>query len=496
MNIATLIDGMPLKLVCGSLQTEISSIVEDSRLAEPGCVFIARQGTQLDGAQYISDAIANGAVAVVANDEAIIPLDIAKIISQDPNKTTASLAEKFYGSPSKSLKLIGITGTNGKTTTAHLVHQLLNQANLRCGLVGTVHIADEQEIRAATLTTPSPIELSKHLRVMLDNGFKAVVIEVSSHALEQGRVSALSFDLAVFTNLSGDHLDYHNSMDAYANAKSKLFEMLSAEATAIINIDDPEAQKMVCNCKAKILRCTTQDKHADISAQCFSTSINGMDAKFSGSWGGFEVCLPLIGLYNLSNALQAAVVASEIGIGKSEIQHGLNTCVAPPGRLEPVESPHDDFTVLVDYAHTDDALANVLKALRPLVPTGNKLCVVFGCGGDRDKTKRPRMAKIAIEFADQVIITSDNPRKEDPQAIIEDIQTGVPDDCRSKVSSIVDRRKAIIAAISQAQSGDVVLIAGKGHEPYQIIGNTKIDFDDRIIAGQAINEISTKVGAL
>lgn len=496
MNIATLIDGLPLKLVCGSEQTEISSIVEDSRLAEPGCLFIARQGTQTDGARYITDAIANGAVAVVATDEAIVQADIAKIFSDDPNQITASLAERFYGSPSKSLNLIGITGTNGKTTTAHLIHQLLNRANIRCGLVGTVQIDDGQDLHAASLTTPSSIDLSKLLRAMVDNGCKAAVIEVSSHALVQGRVSALSFDVAVFTNLSGDHLDYHNSMDAYANAKSQLFEMLPADATVVINIDDPKAEDMVHSCKAKILRCTTQEKQAEFSARCLNSSIDGMEAGFSGSWGDFEVYLPLVGLHNLCNALQAAIVANEMGLSNGELQQYLSSCASPPGRLEPVKAQQSQLTVLVDYAHTDDALANVLKALKPLVPEGKKLCVVFGCGGDRDKTKRPRMAQAALAFADQLIITSDNPRMEDPQAIIEEILAGVPNDASGKVLSIVDRRIAIEAAIEQARPGDVVLIAGKGHEPYQIIGTQRIDFDDRIIAAEILNQHMARVGVL
>lgn len=496
MNIATLIDGLPMELVCGSLQTEISCIAEDSRLAEPGCLFIARQGTQTDGAQYITDAIANGAVAVVATDEAIVPADIAKIITDDPNQITASLAERFYASPSKSLQLIGVTGTNGKTTTAHLIHQLLNQANMRCGLVGTVQIDNGQNLVTASLTTPSSIDLNKLLRAMVDNGCKAAVVEVSSHALDQGRVRGLAFDLAVFTNLSGDHLDYHNSMDAYANAKSQLFEMLPADAAAIINIDDPNAENMVRNCKARILRCTTKDISADFSARCLNASIDGMDARFSGLWGEFEVCLPLVGLYNLSNALQAASVANVMGLNKNEIQQGLSICAAPPGRLEQVKSQQSELTVLVDYAHTDDALTNVLKALKPLVPEGNKVILVFGCGGDRDKTKRPRMAQAALAFADQLIITSDNPRTEDPQTIIDEIMEGVPKDARGKVFSIVDRRQAIEAAIEQVRPGDVVLIAGKGHEPYQIIGTQRIDFDDRIIAAEIINEHLAKVGML
>ena len=494
MRVEELIQGLPIALVRGSPQTEVCAIVEDSRVAVAGCLFVARAGTESDGAVFIEEAISKGAVAVVADNSTKIPEGVVALTTDSPAEAGAHLAERFNGSPGTALRIVGITGTNGKTTIAHLVHHMLNRAGMSCGLIGTVQVDDGATTTAASLTTPSAIDISQLLRTMVANRCAAAALEVSSHALDQGRVAAVPFDVAVFTNLSGDHLDYHRSMDGYAQAKARLFESLSADACAVVNVDDPSASEMIRDCSARRLTTSLLDPAADCFAKCEDQTIDHVDASFRGPWGNFSVCLPLVGEHNVANALQAAAACWVMGLTQDALREGLASCIAPPGRLEPVTIPNDEFTVLVDYAHTDDALENVLAALRPLVPETGRLRVVFGCGGDRDRTKRPRMAEVAARYADEVIITSDNPRTEDPQAIIDEILTGVPEARRADVVALVDRRAAIEYAIERCHRGDVLLIAGKGHEPYQILGKQKRPFDDRRVAADAIALIAAKVG--
>ena len=495
MRIAELIQGLSIELVRGSPQTEVCEIVEDSRVASAGCLFVARAGAQSDGSAFIEEAVSKGAVAVLGADLTNIPEEVVALKADRPAEAAAHLAERFNGQPATTLQIVGITGTNGKTTIAHLVHHLLNQANVTCGLIGTVQIDDGALTTPASLTTPSAIDVSRLLKTMVNNHCTAAVIEVSSHALDQDRVAALPFDVAVFTNLTGDHLDYHRSMDAYAQAKARLFRSLSAEAWAVVNIDDPAASQMTRDCSARVLSTSLIDPAADCFAKCDRQTIDHVQTQFRGPWGQFDVRLPLVGKHNVANALQAAAACWVMGLKQDALRTGLNSCSAPPGRLEPVTTPSDDFTVFVDYAHTDDALDNVLQALRPLVPEAGRLRVVFGCGGDRDRTKRPRMAAVAARYADDLIITSDNPRTEDPQTIIDEILVGVPEARRADTITLVDRRAAIEHAIERCGPDDVVLIAGKGHEPYQIIGTQKHPFDDRRVASEAIALSAAKVGA-
>jgi UDP-N-acetylmuramyl-tripeptide synthetase len=410
--------------------------------------------------------------------------------------------------------LIGITGTNGKTTTAHLVHQILNGAGMRCGLIGTVEIDDGRETAPSTLTTPPATELSRTLGVMAENGCRAAVMEVSSHALDQARVAALEYDVGVFTNLTGDHLDYHGTMEEYAAAKARLFQMLPDGGWAIVNGEDRWAEAMVQGCRARVVSCTIDQGQGPCrsaprsggrqewaTASVYSLSIAGADARFKGPWEEFRVQVPLLGRHNVMNALQAAMAAMAAGVAPPMVERQLARASAPPGRLEPVTPTSHPFTVLVDYAHTDDALRKALTTLRPLVGAGAvrssgagrahaRLSAVFGCGGDRDATKRPRMGAAAVELADQVYITSDNPRTERPAAIIDQILAGIPGESREKVRVDADRRRAIERAIGEARPGDVVLIAGKGHETYQILsdgrgGTETIHFDDR----QVVREV-------
>ena len=494
MRIEELIQGLSIALVRGSPQTEVCAVIEDSRVASAGCLFVARTGTELDGSAFIEEAVANGAVAVLGENLVNVPEGVVALGADNPAVAVAELAERFNGSPATALRIVGITGTNGKTTIAHLVQHILNRAGVSCGLIGTVQVDDGATTTPASLTTPSAIDISRCLRTMVDNHCAAAALEVSSHALDQGRVAAVPFDVAVFSNLSGDHLDYHRSMDRYAQAKARLFQSLSVDACAVINIDDPAAAQMIRDCSARVLRTSLVDPGADCFAQCDDHTIDHVDAIFRGPWGDLNVRLPLVGEHNVANALQAAAACWAMGVTEDALREGLLSCIAPPGRLEPVTTPGDDFTVFVDYAHTDAALENVLAALRPLVGEARRLHVVFGCGGDRDRTKRPRMAQVAARYAKKLIITSDNPRTEDPQTIIDEILTGIPEASRTEVVAIVDRQAAIEYAIEQCHAGDVLLIAGKGHEQYQIIGKQKRPFDDRRVAADAIALSAAKVG--
>jgi UDP-N-acetylmuramoyl-L-alanyl-D-glutamate--2,6-diaminopimelate ligase len=371
----------------------------------------------------------------------------------------APLAHAFAGLPSKNLKMLGVTGTNGKTTVAFFVQQLMLAAGSKFGLMGTILIDDGKTRAPAELTTPGAAAIAPLLKRMRDNGCKGVAMEVSSHALEQGRVAEIDFEVALFTNLSGDHLDYHGNMESYANAKAKLFENLRGDAIAIVNADDPMHARMLRDCRARVLRCGV------VGASAMHVDV---------------------GRHNATNASQAAAAAWALGANKEQIEAGLATISAPPGRLEPVTDLDCPFAVLVDYAHTDDALLNVLRALRPALAAGGKLITVFGCGGDRDRSKRPRMAAVASEHSDVAIITSDNPRTEDPASIVDEVALGVPAASRARVLKIIDRRDAIMQAVAMARPGDAVLIAGKGHEDYQIVGTVKKPFDDRVVAREAL----------
>lgn len=481
------------------IDPEIVGLAEDSRAVTPGVLFIARAGTKQDGRAFVADAIARGAAAVLTEGEGAEArasgsgeAPVALLASADVPLASARIAERFFGNPSRALDLVGITGTNGKTTTAYLVQQFVKATGKRCGLIGTVAIDDGLHSRSATLTTPDAISLSRALRQMVTNGCSACVMEASSHALVQKRTAGLEFAVGIFTNLTGDHLDYHGSMEAYAAAKAILFTGLSSTSTAIVNSDDPASVEMLRECRARVIRCSIRDPAAECFAHLDALGPGFVSARWTTPWGVKLIRLPLTGLHNLMNAMQAAAGAWALGVAGEAIDAALERCTAPPGRLEPVTTADDPFAVLVDYAHTDDALDNVLRALRALVPPEGRLRVVFGCGGDRDRTKRPRMAAIACRHADEVIVTSDNPRTEDPAQIVEEILAGVPADRRDRTQRCVDRGDAIRGAVHSLQPGDVLLIAGKGHEDYQIIGTTRRPFDDREVARTALAERRTE----
>ena len=542
MRLDELITDLPVTLIEGDPGLEIAEITDDSRTATPGCLFIARGGADDDGSRYIADAVARGAVAVlwtgdrgqgtgdsqsaIRDPQSAIPATLtADVVDQ---ALAGRLAERFFGNPSGKLKVIAITGTNGKTTTAFLVQHLLQQAGIKCGLIGTV-VNDDGRVRTvAELTTPGAIGFARLLAMMVRNGCEAVVAETSSHALHQGRIAALKVNVAVFTNLTGDHLDYHKTMERYADAKAMLFEQLEPGSWAVVNNDDAYSDRMLRDCKAHVVRCSAKPDADDQINRCrakiITLAADHSRVQLDGPWGSIDVKLPFVGEHNVYNALEAAAAANCITPLARTLRQSLRECPAPPGRLELVrpdwtnagchgsrrsadETRADDRsaagssarvsadldpwhpsqvipTVFVDYAHTHDALLNVLKALRPVCR--GRLITLFGCGGDRDGEKRPKMAAVACEGSDVVIITSDNPRTEDPRKIIDEILAGVPAGRRDEVIVEPDRAAAIIKAISGAQPEDIVLLAGKGHEDYQILGRQKRHFDDREHAAAAL----------
>jgi len=403
----------------------------------------------------------------------------------DTNAAASILANLFYNVPARAVRMLGVTGTNGKTTTTYLIRHMLAKVNVRCGMIGTVEIDDGRTRREASMTTPAATEIAGLLASMRDKGCRSCAMEVSSHALDQGRVSGVTFAGAAFTNLTGDHLDYHKTMENYAAAKARLFASLSETAVAVINGDDKWSDRMVQDCNGRIIRFGF-GKNADYRARDVAVTSGGSNFILHTPDGRTEVNMQLIGRHNIENALAAAALVGEaFGLSVHQIAMGLKDAQGAPGRLQAVRAGQP-FAVLVDYAHTDDALENVLTALRPL--TRGKLRVLFGCGGDRDRTKRPRMAKTAEKLADAIYVTSDNPRTEEPRSILNEVVSGLS--ARGKAEAVVeiDRAEAIRQILSDAEPNDVVLIAGKGHENYQIIGTEKRHFDDVEEAENALKQ--------
>ncbi len=500
MNLAQLIEGLDVSWLGNTrahdpARVRVCDLTEDSRTVVPGSLFVARAGLKSDGNTYVKNALDAGAVAILTDSRELSGdlalahrAGLAVLSASDVPRVTALAAERFYGSPSSSLQLSLVTGTNGKTTVSSLVHQLMNAAGRRTGLIGTVAIDDGSEVAPAAMTTPPSIELSRSLSLMVESGCVAASLEASSHALAQKRLDALAIRVAIFTNLTGDHLDYHKTMDEYAASKARLFSLLAPSARAIVNMEDPAWTRMVRACKAPVWRCSTVPQGSpDCLAETLRTDLDSTRLRLLGPWGKIEASVPLLGPYNAMNVLQATAAAHAMGLVDEDLARGLTHLKPPAGRLERVA--HDPFSVFVDYAHSDDSLRNVLAALRPLVK--GRLLVVFGCGGDRDKTKRPRMGKVAAQLADLCVVTSDNPRHESPGSIIDEILAGVPREAREKVSVQADRARAIRHALELARPGDLVLIAGKGHETEQLLpdgrgGIQRVHFDDREVARAAL----------
>ncbi len=468
-------------------QLLIREVTADSRQVRPGALFVAVPGTQHDGHAFIDQAVAAGAVAVMVQHPGYDRSDVPCLRVADTAEALARLLGALTGvsalSAARRLTLVGVTGTNGKSTTCHLLQTILNASGLPAALIGTVRYDLVGETRPAPWTTPPAPQLTAALLRAHHHGAAHAVMEVSSHALSQQRVAGLTFSAAVFTNLSGDHLDYHANGDDYARAKKRLFDHLPADGWAVVNADDPRHREMVADCPAATVRFGLQPG-ADATAAVRASAITGTEFELHLGGQTRHVRLPLVGRYNVNNALAAATTAHCLGIDFDTIQRALDHAPQIAGRLQRSEPPGHPFSVFVDYAHTDDALENVLSAIKPLTP--GRLWCLFGCGGDRDRSKRPRMAQVAARLADQVVITSDNPRSEDPQAIIRDIMEGVGRPQARRIHSDVDRRQAIAMTLRLAEPGDVVLIAGKGHEDYQIIGRQRLHFDDAEVVGDCL----------
>ena len=472
----------------GSLQHQalVSGVVCDSRLVQPGSVFVAVRGVHADGHTFISQALANGALAVVAEKAAD---GVACVVVSDTRLALGKLAQAFHGQPARDLTKVAVTGTNGKTTFCYLLRSILETAGHRCAMFGTTgHCIADEFIPAAT-TTPSALELAELMARARAAGMKFAVLEASSHALDQERLAGIDFEVAAFTNLTGDHLDYHVSMDCYLDAKAKLFEQLHRSATAVFNRTDSAAEDLARRTKAKKIWYGLGTR-AQVSASNLSSAASGSSFILNCAGTKLPVSSHLPGTHNVVNCLAAAAAALALDIAPQTIVAGIEQLQAVPGRLEPVRWT-GPFHVLVDYAHTHDALANVLRAVRAI--TSRELIVVFGCGGDRDRTKRPKMAAEASNLADKIFVTSDNPRTEDPQQIIREILAGIPRQARHRTQVIPDRLQAIHSALAAAQPGDVVLLAGKGHERYQIVGRERRPFDDKAVAAQWLSAHGSKV---
>lgn len=462
---------------------EITSLENDSRKVQKGSLFICIKGYTVDGHDFALDAVKNGAAAILA--EKNLPLDVPVIIVKDTSRAMAILSDAFYLQPTKKLKLIGITGTNGKTTTSHLIEKIFAETGYRTGLIGTMYTKIGDQIIETKNTTPDSLTLQKNFGRMVESGIDLAVMEVSSHALDMGRVHGCDYDIAIFTNLTQDHLDYHKTMDEYQRAKSLLFSQLgnsfdkNLPKFAILNADEPSMALFRRSTAAHVITYGI-DNEADIRAVNIQMTSLGTTFDLIVSKERYPISIQLLGKFNVYNVLASIPAALVSGIPLNKIIKSIEGIHGVAGRFELVNAGQN-FTVIVDYAHTPDSLENVLTTIRQFAK--NKIFVIVGCGGDRDRTKRPLMAQIACRFATNPIFTSDNPRSEDPLAILDEMTSGVQG---QNYLVIPDRKKAIRTAAQQAGADDVILIAGKGHETYQIIGQNVYDFDDRLIAREAI----------
>jgi len=483
MKLETLLQELNCKLI-GAPNIAITSLCYDSRKAEPGSLYACLPGTKTDGHQFILQAQKQGATAILCQSEWLQnhppqnSSDLTWIGVDDTRAALAEIAAAFYAYPSRQLALVGVTGTNGKTTTSHLIRSLLEKADRPTGLLGTLGCFFKDQEIPTGFTTPFAPELQQILAQMQKAGARAVAMECSSHALEQHRLDALEFECALFTNLTQDHLDYHGDMQTYAAAKQILFEkLLKPTGTALLNADDPQSESYAGISRGKVIRYGLSPQ-ADLRASDPDYGLAGVSYTLHWQDQTHRVELALPGHYNILNSLAALGAGLVLGLDLETQIHTLKSLPGVPGRLEVVTKSEHPFTVLVDYAHTPDSLQNVLATARQFTPA--RLLCVFGCGGDRDKSKRPQMGAIASELADFSWVTSDNPRGEAPEAILADILAGIS--LRSKVEHEVDRQKAIEKALATARPGDVVIIAGKGHETYQIFQDRTIHFDDREVA--------------
>ncbi|HUT56347.1 MAG TPA: UDP-N-acetylmuramoyl-L-alanyl-D-glutamate--2,6-diaminopimelate ligase [Phycisphaerae bacterium] len=460
---------------------DIEEVQFDSRRCGRGSCFVAVRGWTDDGHKYISQAVGSGAAAVVCEDEAGVGSKVACAVVDDAHEALGHLAQAHRGWPARRLVKVAVTGTKGKSTTAALIREILIEAGFRPGLLGTISYQTGRRSLPAPTTTPDPVSLAEMAAEMVADGCTHLVMEASSHALDQRRTAGLDFRVGVFTNFSGDHMDYHQTMERYFAAKARLFEQLAPEATAVVNRDDPQARRIADSTRASVVWYALGEE-ADFLGRIVRADYGGTEFTVARASSRLKVRTHLIGRHNVYNCLAATAAAAALGVAPDAAASAIERVRSVPGRMERVQADAP-YQVFVDYAHTDDALENALQSLRD-VRAGGRVIVVFGCGGDRDRTKRPRMARAAERLADRIVVTSDNPRTEDPCAIVDEIVAGLSPGAMARTDIDPDRRRAIAMAIEHARPGDVVLIAGKGHENYQVIGNKRIHFDDVEVASE------------
>ncbi len=497
MFFGDLLQGVPYRAAGGDWEAVIGGIAYDSRRVKPGDLFVAVRGFKTDGHEYIRQALESGAAAVVMERKVNLPARVPWAVVDDSRRALALFSARFFGNPAAQMGMIGVTGTNGKTTTTNLIVAVLEAAGQKTGLIGTIHNRIGAKILPVKHTTPESTDLQKLLADMVAGGTDTCVMEISSHALALHRVDGCEFDIAVLTNFTQDHLDFHRDMEDYLDAKLKLFTGLAAPGRktgnkiAVINADDNRAARFVDAAGNGNQVCTYGIKApADARAVDITVGVRGTGFTVEGKWGRCRLELKITGLFNVYNALAAFTTAAVLGIAPEVIKRALENTRGVPGRFE-VMNEGQNFTVIVDYAHTPDGLKKVLKTARRI--TKGKLITVFGCGGDRDATKRPLMGEITGRYSDFIVVTSDNPRTEDPLKIIAQIKTGLEKEAPAAGWVIEpDRREAIRWAVKKARAGDTVVIAGKGHEDYQEIGSSRFAFDDRREAAAAIKEIACK----
>jgi UDP-N-acetylmuramoyl-L-alanyl-D-glutamate--2,6-diaminopimelate ligase len=486
--VSLLLDALDDKRTTGTLPRTVSGVTADSRRVERGDCFVAVPGFKQDARRFIPDALARGAAVIVTEGEPVAGVTAPQILVPSARRALAALAGAWYGHPSRGLTLVGITGTNGKTTTSYLVDALLKAGGAATGIIGTIQYVVGSQVREASQTTPEALDIQEMLAAMRAQQVSGVAMEVSSHALALSRVDGLAFDVAVFTNLTQDHLDFHGTLDEYRRTKRRLFELLARSPkprrTAVINADDPSGPAMVQDLDVEVLTFGLREG-ARVRALEYTSSLDGIRMSAQTPAGHVEIRSPLIGEHNVMNLLGALSTGLALGQTPDAVAQALGAVGAVPGRFEQVRAGQD-FLVIVDYAHTPDALERVLATARKI--TRGRLGVVFGCGGDRDRGKRPLMGEIAARLADRMWVTSDNPRSENPEAIIDEVVAGVPAPARQRHTKVADRRSAISAALLWAGPGDTVVLAGKGHESYQIVGADVLPFDDREVARHVLME--------
>lgn len=477
MDLREILKGIKVKTSEKIAGININKVTDDSRKVSAGDLFVAVRGYSLDASNFVDSALKSGARAIVTEKDFGSPKGVVRILVDDTRAAMSVIADNFYDHPSSKLKIVGITGTNGKTTITYLMEGIIKASGGDAGVIGTINHRIKGKVLPSKNTTPGPLELQGMLADMVESKIDYAVMEVSSHSLDQGRVENVLFDVGVFTNLTSDHLDYHKTTANYFKAKKRLFDKLKTKGVAILNADDKKVASLKRSIKSRVVTYGVKKK-ADVTAKDIALSMNGTRFTVNAPGMSFKICTKLIGIHNVSNILAAVAGAIALKIPRECIIKGIESVECVSGRLEAVDA-RQSFKVFVDFAHTEDALFNVLSLLREVAR--KRIVTVFGCGGNRDRTKRPLMGKVACEYSDHVIITSDNPRFEDPRAIIDEIERGVKGRF-SNYDIVLDREEAIDRALGLASKDDIIIIAGKGHESHQVIKDKSMPFDDREVA--------------